>query len=161
MLIRSGITVVFLVILWQLIVSIFHLPAYILPGPMTVAGTFINQIHSISYQAIPTLIEIIFGLFFGILFGIFAALAVTYLQPARLFFLPILLISQSLPTFAIAPILVVWFGYGISAKIIVIIIMIFFPITSSFYDGLRQTPSAYMDMATITGASIRVFSILK
>lgn len=80
-------------------------------------------------------------------------MTLVYFHPLRDSLLPILLISQALPTFAIAPLLVIWFGYGMTAKIITICLMLFFPITSSFYDGLRSTPSSYLDLAKILRAT--------
>lgn len=71
----------------------------------------------------------------------------------RHWFFPILLISQALPTFAIAPLLVIWLGYGMSSKIAVTMIMLFFPVASNFYDGLRSTPKHFLEMAQLMGAN--------
>jgi putative hydroxymethylpyrimidine transport system permease protein len=70
-----------------------------------------------------------------------------------LWLMPVIVISQAIPTFAIAPLLVIWFGYGEASKVITAMTMIFFPITSSFYDGLRRTPRAWLDLAASMGAS--------
>jgi putative hydroxymethylpyrimidine transport system permease protein len=78
-------------------------------------------------------------------------------NPMRYFFGPIVLMSQAIPTFALAPLLVLWFGYGISSKIMTVILMLFFPITHSFYEGLKQTPQPWLDMAnTMTGKPFRI-----
>jgi len=160
--IRSGIIVIGILLIWQCIVSLFHLPSYILPGPIAVITTGIQQSSLIAHQAIPTIIETLSGLLLGTLFGICSALIMIYFRPARLWFLPILLISQSLPTFAIAPLLVVWFGYGMASKIITTIIMLFFPITNALYDGLRQTNLGWLDLAkTMNGSKWRILLRIK
>lgn len=150
---RGGITLFSLLLLWQLIVWATHSPVYILPGPLATLRAFISILPTIALQSVPTITEIVLGFIFGSLFGASAAIALIYIKPARQWFLPILLISQALPTFAIAPLFVLWFGYGMASKIAVIMLMIFFPITSSFYDGLKRTPQAYLDMAQLMNAS--------
>ncbi len=150
----KGIIVMFVLVLaWQLVVKLFHLPVYILPGPILVGKTGIAQFSLIAHEAVPTIIETLLGLLFGAIFGAISALIMDYFQPVRMWFLPILLISQALPTFAIAPLLVVWFGYGMTAKIITTMIMLYFPITNSFYDGLQQTNKGWIDLANTMNAS--------
>jgi putative hydroxymethylpyrimidine transport system permease protein len=152
--IKQSVTTLFsLLIIWQLIVWVTHSPVYILPGPATSIQAFFHTLPIIAKESVPTMIETLAGLFFGSLFGASAAIILIYVKPARLWFMPILLISQALPTFAVAPLFVLWFGYGMASKIIVTMLMIFFPITSSFYDGLKRTPKAYLDMATMMNAS--------
>ena len=77
----------------------------------------------------------------------------SYFRLARLWFLPVLLISQALPAFAVAPLLVIWFGYGMASKVIVAMILLFFPVTSAFYDGLRRTPVEWLYLGQVMGAS--------
>lgn len=150
---RGAIVALGLVLLWQIVVSTTNLPPYILPGPALVIKTLIQEYRLIGAQSIPTVIEAVFGLILGTLFGCFSALCLEYFKPIRLWFLPLLLLSQALPTFAIAPLMVVWFGYGITAKIITTIIMLFFPITNAFYDGLKNTNKEWLDLAKTMNAT--------
>ncbi len=151
--IRNSLVIFSLLLIWQIIVWLFQFPVYILPGPLLVAKTWVAQWQVIATQAWPTIIEAVLGLILGSLVGIITALLMTLIKPLRHWFLPILLISQALPTFAIAPLLVMWFGYGMASKVVVTMIMLFFPVTSSFYDGLKRTPQSYLDMAQTMGAS--------
>lgn len=141
-----------LIFLWQMLVWIGHYPDYILPTPIAVAKVFIQNYKLLFMHTLPTLYETFFGFIFGLIFGCAFALLIHLIKPLRAIMLPIILSSQALPIFAIAPLLVIWFGYGISSKIIIIILMIFFPITSNFYDGLQKTPQAYLDLAHIMNA---------
>jgi putative hydroxymethylpyrimidine transport system permease protein len=142
-----------LLLLWQAIAVGFKLPEYILPTPIEVFLAWIHSAGLIGAQSIPTLIETLLGFIIGSLLGIFAALTMTLCRPAKLWLLPILLASQAIPTFAIAPLLVIWLGYGMASKIATTVIMLFFPVTSSFFDGLKRTDPQYLDLAKTMNAS--------
>lgn len=151
-----------LTIFWQLIVSVFQLPPYILPSPIQVFSTLYSHLNLIAHQSIITCTEAILGLCLGILFGGIAAITMAFFRPLTLWMLPILIISQALPTFAIAPLLVIWFGYGMTSKIVTTLLMIFFPITSAFYDGLRQTNQGWLDLAkTMNAKRWRIFWFIR
>jgi putative hydroxymethylpyrimidine transport system permease protein len=152
--ILRGLTIgITLILIWQFIVVMFNLPPYILPSPILVLKSFQHYGVLIMQQSLPTMVEAVLGFIFSFLFGTFGALVLIYFRPVRLWFLPVLLISQALPTFAIAPLFVIWFGYGMASKIVTVILMLFFPITSAFYDGLRRVPQAYLDMARTMNAT--------
>lgn len=141
-----------LLLLWQAIVMLFDLPPYILPTPLEVSRIGAQQFHLIYQQSLVTFFEIILGFCLGILFGSTAAILMGFFRPVSWWLFPILIITQAMPTFAIAPLLVIWFGYGIASKIIMIILMIFFPVTSAFYDGLKRTNPDWIELATIMNA---------
>ena len=83
----------------------------------------------------------------------FLALFMILVPFLRHWLMPIIIISQSIPTFALAPLLVLWFGFGISSKVVMTVIMIFFPVTSSFFDGLNRTPQEYLDLSKTMNTS--------
>lgn len=146
------------ILLWQTIVILFQLPPFILPSPGLVFKTWLLRWDLILKEAIPTIIETLLGLSLGALLGCLTALGMAFFRPLSLWILPILIISQAIPTFAIAPLLVIWFGYGMASKIITTIIMLFFPVTSAFYDGLRRTDSGWLDLAkTMQASKWRIF----
>jgi putative hydroxymethylpyrimidine transport system permease protein len=93
------------------------------------------------------------GFVLGTIFGLLSAIALHFITVLRRFLLPFLITSQALPAFALAPLLVIWFGYGSSSKIATCILVLFFPITSAFYDGLQRTPNDYLDLAKTMNAS--------
>jgi putative hydroxymethylpyrimidine transport system permease protein len=152
-LLRPSLVILFLLLIWQTVVYVGHLPAYILPGPFTVLTSLLIYKDLIIINFWPTLFEIIVGLLIGGVAGVCTALALSYFDWSRPWLLPLLIISQALPIFAIAPLLVIWFGYGMVSKIVVTMIMIFFPVASAFYDGLRRTPKDWIDLAQVMGAS--------
>ncbi|MBU0744628.1 MAG: ABC transporter permease [Gammaproteobacteria bacterium] len=152
-LLRGIISAIVLVLIWQAIVFGFNLPPYLLPSPYLVLESFNQNWLLILHQSIPTVIEAGFGFVLSLFFGMLWALALSYFRPIRLWFLPVLLISQALPVFAVAPLFLIWFGYGMASKIAITTLMLFFPVTSSFYDGLRKTPGYYLDLAQTMNAT--------
>jgi putative hydroxymethylpyrimidine transport system permease protein len=141
------------IVIWESIVWLFQLPFFILPGPGGVIKNFYSNATLIFTHAAYTLYETLWGFFLGGFAGIVTALCLIYFQWTRFWFLPIMLISQALPIFAIAPLLVLWFGYGVISKIAVAMLMIYFPIASNFYDGMRRTPSEWLNLGKLMGAS--------
>ncbi|OGT53227.1 MAG: ABC transporter permease [Gammaproteobacteria bacterium RIFCSPHIGHO2_12_FULL_42_13] len=140
-------------LIWQEIISLFHLPSYILPTPWQVLHALTQHSGLILRETIPTIIETILGLLLGIIFGGCTGFLLAFSHRFSHWLLPVLIISQVIPTFAIAPILVIWFGYGLASKIAITVLMLFFPVTSSFYDGLRRTNPGWLDLAKIMNAS--------
>lgn len=146
------------IVFWQMIITFCHVPSYILPSPLQVLHAFKIHHTLLIRETIPTVFETCMGLLLGILFGGLTAVLMLFWKPVAIWILPILIMSQAIPTFAIAPLLVVWFGFGLTSKIVITVIMIFFPITSAFYDGLKNTDSNWLDLAKMMhGNKIRIF----
>lgn len=150
---RTTLVILSLLITWQCIVWYWQIPDYLLSSPLQVFATFLEQHALLLQHGLITLYEILLGFGLGVLFGSISALLIAYFKPLRLWLLPLLLLSQALPTFAIAPLIVVWLGFGMASKIIVTMLMIFFPVTSAFYDRLRRVDSAMLELAHMMGAS--------
>jgi putative hydroxymethylpyrimidine transport system permease protein len=151
-----------LFLLWQGSVMLFALPPYLLPSPWQVLITLHDSLSLIMVHTFPTLVEMLLGFFLGILLGCIAALIMTFFRPLTFWFLPLLIISQAIPTFAIAPLLVIWLGYGLASKVATTALMTFFPIASAFYDGLRCTHTGWIDLAhTMNGKKWRIFFYVK
>ena len=137
---------------WQIIVFITGVPHYILPGPgkvLIAAGAHWKILLS---HGLTTLIEILAGLSLGTLFGAVSALCMIAFGSLKRWLLPVLVISQAIPVFALAPLLVLWLGYGMASKIAMAVLIIFFPVTAAFYDGLRRTDSDWIELAGIMNA---------
>jgi putative hydroxymethylpyrimidine transport system permease protein len=142
-----------LAILWQAVVTATGVPHYILPAPSGVLEALIANRSLILLHASLTLIEILLGLGLGALGGAIAAILLAYFRPARVWLLPVLVASQAIPVFALAPLLVLWLGYGMASKVAMAALIIFFPVTTAFFDGLRRTDPAWLDTARTLGAA--------
>ena len=139
--------------LWWGVAIIFDLKKYILPSPLVVAQSLWNGREYLLENSLITIVEIVIGFILGILSGAALALLLMFSKTLQKWLMPVLIVSQSIPVFALAPILVLWFGYGILSKIIAAILVIFFPVTTAFFDGLRRTNVGYLDLARTMGAS--------
>lgn len=144
---RIVLPVIFLFALWQSLIVIFDLPHYMLPKPIDVFIKLLNSYDLLWEHTQVTLLEIIIGIILGCFFGISSAFALLYFKKIEKYLLPILVISQAIPVFAIAPLLVLWFGYGMASKIAMTVIIIYFPITTACYDGLKNTPKQWLQLA--------------
>jgi len=138
---------------WQIIVWASQVPHYILPSPIRVIESWINNYLLILDHASTTLIEIGLGLIIGTIFGTSSALIITWSNSLRRWLLPLLVASQAIPVFAIAPLLVLWLGYGMTSKVAMAALIIYFPVVASLYDGLRRTEIGWLDLAKTMGAS--------
>ncbi len=142
-----------LLALWQAVVWVSGAPPYILPAPGEVMRAVLARADTLALHAGVTLAEILLGLVFGTLLGMAAAISLAAAPRLRLWLLPVLVISQALPVFALAPILVLWLGYGLASKVAMAALIIFFPVTAAFYDGLRRTDPLWLDVARSHGLS--------
>ncbi|UUM31706.1 ABC transporter permease [Vibrio japonicus] len=139
--------------LWHSIVVVFDVPSFILPAPLEVLSTLVERYEVLLKHSWVTAQEILLGLVLGLLMGTFFALQMLLFEPLKRWLLPILIASQAIPVFAIAPILMLWLGYGMASKVVMAAIIIFFPVTTCCYDGLRNTPAGYLDLAKTMGAN--------
>lgn len=141
------IATIFAVALWQAIVSLTGLPSFILPGPVLVAETWWQSRALIAEHALVTALEVMIGLAIGTALGIATAIQLAVSPTSRALVQPILVFTQALPVFALAPILTLWLGYGLWSKVAMAVLIIYFPVTSAFLDGLMRTPTGYLDLA--------------
>lgn len=144
---RSLITVTVILLIWQAIVSVFQFQAFILPPPLDVGRVLIERYPILLHHTWVTTQEVCLGLLLGVFLGLVLALTLLLNKTIKRWVLPLLIMSQAIPFFAIAPILMLWLGYGMASKIAMASVIIFFPITTCCYDGLRQTPQGYLDLA--------------
>ena len=150
---RPPLLILSLITLWQLVVLVTGVPPYILPGPLPVARALVAHLPVLAPHLATTVIEILLGLVLGTLLGSAAALTMILSPLLKRWLLPVLVISQAIPVFALAPILVLWLGYGMASKVAMAVLIIFFPVTASLYDGMRRTDHDLLDLARIMGAS--------
>ena len=142
-----ALSIALLILAWQCLVWITDAPTFILPDPLRVAIAFIDNIDLLMEHAAVTASEVLIGLLLGSLLGALTALYLMISPLAQRFLMPALVLTQTIPVFALAPILTLWLGYGLSSKIAMALLIIYFPVTSTFFDGLRNTPQGYLDLA--------------
>ncbi|MDP6691288.1 MAG: ABC transporter permease [Alphaproteobacteria bacterium] len=144
---RSLISLAILLAGWQGLVWVTQVEPFILPGPWLVALSLAGHLELIGGHAVTTLVEIILGLVLGSAFGVFSAISLSWFPNVRRWLLPLLVVTQAIPVFALAPVLVLWLGYGMASKVMMASLIIFFPVTAAFLDGLRRTEPGWLDLA--------------
>lgn len=150
---RPIITTAGLIALWYGMIWGFDLPKYIAPLPHDVWHAFAHRTDYFADHLGHTAVAIFASIIVGVLGGAVNGFLLLYLPPLRRWILPLLLISQAIPVFALAPLLVMWFGYGLLPKVVMAGLIIFFPVTMTFYDGLRRADGQYITLARTMGAT--------
>ncbi|ETX30143.1 ABC transporter permease [Roseivivax isoporae] len=140
-----------MLLIWQGVVTAFAMPNFILPAPARVASTLWESRALIAENALVTITEVLAGLVLGAALGWISAVGLAASAWARRTLRPILVFSQAVPVFALAPILTLWFGYGLGSKIAMALLIIYFPVTSSFFDALMRTPEGWDRLARVMG----------
>ena len=138
---------------WQLVVWVFKFPPYLLPGPIEVATTFVDNFQKLAYHGWITTYEMLLGYFLAVAVGIPLAIAITSSQRFDNFVMPTMLFFQVVPKVAIAPLFLVWFGVGTLPKVLVAFLISFFPIVIDAAVGLRSMSAEMRDLARSMGAS--------
>lgn len=139
--------------IWQVVVWVTGLPHFILPSPLRVATAMWKSHEIIAEHSLVTLSEVLIGIAIGTALGMATAIQLAISASAREVMRPLLVFSQAVPVFALAPILTLWLGYGLWSKVAMAVLIIYFPVTSAFLDGLMRTPQGFLDQARIMGAS--------
>jgi NitT/TauT family transport system permease protein len=141
--------------IWQSYTSVSGISPLVLPSPTEIASVSIQRYDLLLRQTWPTLVETILGFGLALLIGIPLAVLVVNSRLLNLALYPILVATQSIPKVAIAPIILVWFGLGISSKLALAFLVAFFPIVVDTATGLQATPPGLLDLARALCASSR------
>ncbi|MFO1157868.1 MAG: ABC transporter permease [Reyranellaceae bacterium] len=152
---RPLITTAGLLLGWELLVLLTGLPVYILPPPSRVAVVMVERFGLLLGEAAWTAAEMVLGLLLGLLLGAVLAIVLAASAGWRRWALPVVIVSQAIPVIALAPLLVLWLGYGMASKVAMAALVIFFPVASALYDGLRRTDPGWLDLARTMEASPR------
>lgn len=139
--------------IWQAVVILGELPRFILPGPHPVFATLWTSRALIAEHAVVTATEVLLGLGLGAGLGFASAVALAASPIARSLLRPMLVFSQAIPVFALAPILTLWLGYGLWSKVAMALLIIYFPVTSAFFDALMRTPPGWLELARVMNAT--------
>jgi len=139
--------------LWEVLTRSLGVPTYILPAPSRIAAAFGVHFATLLHHATITLAEIVLGLVLGGLGGFVLAVAVFYSAILERALYPLIIASQMIPVFAIAPLLIVWMGYGLWPKATVAALIAFFPIVVNASAGLRAPSEDSVELFRSLNAS--------
>lgn len=158
----SIIAVVLLILIWQLLCMTGRIPSYMLPSPIEVVCAFVSELPLLFENSLITLQEAFFGLVSGVSVGFFVAVLMDNFGILYKAFYPLLIITQTIPSVAIAPLLVLWFGYEMTPKIILIMLSTFFPVAVGLLDGFRSADKDALGLLRSMGANrLQIFCHIK
>ena len=154
--------IVGIVVLWEAVCAFGLVPKYMLPAPTDIVLAFIGDFPDLCAHAAVTLQEAAAGLLLGVALGFVCAVGMDAFDWLYRAFYPILVITQTIPTVAIAPLLVLWFGYEMAPKVILIVLTTFFPMAVGLLDGFRAVDPDSVDLLRSMGADRRqIFRYIK
>jgi putative hydroxymethylpyrimidine transport system permease protein len=146
-------TLVTLLLSWQAATWIWAPPRYILPAPLDVLVAMHRQPAYLLENALVTVAEVLAGFALGSVLGALTALGIAAWPRLGRLVWPMVLVLQAFPVFVLAPLLVIWLGFGMSSKVVMATVIIFFPVTSAFGDGLRRIEQDLLDATALTDTS--------
>lgn len=146
-------TLLVLGVLWELAVRLFDIPNFIVPAPSAALAKIAAHAGTMSRHVLTTLYETVLGFLLGIAFGVLAAIVIVYSDTLQRVIYPLIVLSQVLPKIAIAPILMIWAGYGLLSKVLIALLISFFPMVVSTVTGLRAVDPDLVDLARSLCAS--------
>lgn len=151
-----------LILLWQGICTFGRVPKYMLPSPADVWAAFLKDWQLMFSHARVTLTEMFIGLFIGIAVGFLFAVIMDRFSVVNKMLYPLIVVSQTIPTIAIAPLLVIWMGYQMLPKIVLIVLVVFFPITISLLEGFSSVDADTVNLMRSMGAGrLQIFRYVK
>ncbi|MDD2402840.1 MAG: ABC transporter permease [Clostridia bacterium] len=158
----SAIFFLFLLVLWQMVVVILGIEEFILPSPISIGKVLFETSDLLWKHSIQTANEAILGFILAIVAGVILAIVMGLIPLIKRLLYPLIVVSQTVPIMAIAPLLIIWFGYGMLPKIMVVALVCFFPITVSLVEGLEAVDRDMVKLLISMGASTwQVFKKLR
>ena len=139
-------TVAGLVVIWQVCVIAFQIPAYLMPTPVAVVQRMFVDWHFLLHHTWVTTYETLGGFFLSVIIGIPLAVALVWSRSLEQAIMPLLVLSQTFPKVAIAPLLIIWFGLGVFPKLLVSFLVAFFPVVISGVTGMRSVETEMLEL---------------
>lgn len=151
-----------ILVIWQAVSMTGLVPSFMLPSPVEVARAFVLDFDNLLYHTGYTLFEAFCGMAISIVLGFGVACIMDRFSPVKKALYPLLVVTQTVPSIAIAPLLVLWFGFGLSPKIILIVVVCFFPLAVGFLDGFASADPDEIKLLRSMGANdLQIFRHIK
>lgn len=144
-----GMAILTLTVILELIVRTFDVPTFLVPAPSAVVAELVSRYQLYLDHAGVTLYETVLGFALATVVGVSLAVMIVYSRLLQTLLYPILLVFQIIPKVAIAPLLLVWFGFGTAPKVVVALMVAFFPIVVDSVTGLRAVDEEMLDLVRV------------
>ena len=149
-------------ITWEVLVKITAIEKWLLPAPSAILKALWSVKELIWQHSLQTMQETFLGLALAVVVGVVIATAIDWSEELKRAVYPLIIASQTIPIIAVAPLLIIWFGYGLLPKVLVVALVCFFPITVNLTDGYRLVESDMLRLMSAMGANRRqIFRMVK
>jgi NitT/TauT family transport system permease protein len=147
-----------LFVLWDIAIRVFDIPSYVVPTPRAVATTLRDDWSVLQPAMLTTIKEFVLGFAVGVAFGFALAVLMAHSRIVNRGLYPLLIASQAVPVIAIAAALTIWLGFGLTPKIVIVALIVFFPVVVNVLDGLTNVDTDLVNLARAMGAKpFRIF----
>lgn len=146
-----GLSVAVLVV-WEAVIRLFNVPTFVLPAPTAIVASLIANWRALAFAAQATALEILFGFVLSAVVGIAVALVIVRFERFGRALYPLIVLFQNVPKVALAPIFILWFGYDLSPKILLIVVIAFFPVAIDMLAGLQSVEPSFVSLMRSVGA---------
>ena len=155
-------TILVLLLLWQYVVDYMKVPSYVMPTPLMILEEFKSDWNLLIMHSEVTLKETVLGLLISIITALIIGILIDFVPFLKKTLYPLMYVTQMIPVITIAPLLIIWFGFGIKSKVLCVVLTCFFPILINFTDGIEGIDEDYLDLFKVMKAGkIKTFIHLK
>ena len=141
------------VVLWEIVIRLFRVPTFVLPAPSAIVTSLISDWRALAVAAQATALEVLFGFVLSAVVGVLVALVIVRFERFGRALYPLIVLFQNVPKVALAPIFILWFGYGLAPKILLIVVIAFFPVAIDMLAGLQSVEPSFVSLMRSVGAS--------
>ena len=142
-----------ILLLWELLVYLLKTPDYLIPAPSAVYQAFVNDFPILMDHALATILEVVLVFSSALILSVGLSLLMARFRPLYRILWPYMVISQTIPLYVLAPLFMVWFGFGILPKVLIVMLVCFFPITAGFVQGLVSTEPELDELLVVMRAT--------
>jgi NitT/TauT family transport system permease protein len=138
---------------WEAVIRLFKVPAFVLPAPTAIVESLAANWRPLAVAAKATALEVLFGFVLSAIVGVAVALTIVRFERFGRALYPLIVLFQNVPKVALAPIFILWFGYGLTPKVLLIVVIAFFPVAIDMLAGLQSVEPSFVALMRSVGAS--------
>jgi NitT/TauT family transport system permease protein len=142
-----------ILILWEAAIRLFKLPTFVLPPPTSIFVSLAENRRQLATAAESTALEVLFGFVLAAITGVAVALVIVGFERFGRALYPLIVLFQNVPKVALAPIFILWFGYGLVPKVVLIVVIAFFPVAIDMLAGLQSVEPSFVSLMRSVGAN--------
>jgi NitT/TauT family transport system permease protein len=140
------------VVLWEVVIRLFKVPTFVLPAPTAIVISLVDNWRQLAVASQATALEVLFGFMLSAVVGVLVALVIVRFERFGRALYPLIVLFQNVPKVALAPIFILWFGYGLAPKIVLIVVIAFFPVAIDMLAGLQSVEPSFISLMRSVGA---------